>query len=221
LQGGDAAAREPWRNLFAQLDRAFGWPEIVARHGRLPIVARLRAKPVASLAAMIRQGVNAPPASSCGRLFDAVAAALGIGFDRVGHEGEAAMRLEAIASRRDGAGPYPFAIARPGDIPALDPAPMWAALLADLARGIAPGLVASRFHRGLATAIVELGLAVSPQAASVALSGGCLQNAVLHRLLEAGFRARGRRVLTHSLVPANDGGLAFGQAAIVAARLAG
>ncbi|WP_137125087.1 carbamoyltransferase HypF [Roseomonas sp. HF4] len=220
LPGGDAAAREPWRNLFAQLDCAFGWAEVVARHGGLPIVARLRGKPVASLAAMIRHGVNAPPASSCGRLFDAVAAALGIGFDRVGHEGEAAMRLEEIAARRDVASPYPFAIGAAGDIPALDPAPMWAALLADLARGTAPALVASRFHRGLATAIVELGLAVAPQAGSVALSGGCLQNAVLHRWLEAGFRARGRRVLTHSLVPANDGGLAFGQAVIVAARLA-
>jgi hydrogenase maturation protein HypF len=221
LPGGDAAAREPWRNLFAQLDRAFGWPEVVARHGGLPIVARLGGKPVASLAAMIGQGVNAPPASSCGRVFDAVAAALGIGFDCVGHEGEAAMRLEAIAARRDGAVPYPFAIDRLGDIPALDPAPMWAALLADLARGTAPGLIASRFHRGLAAAIVKLGLAVAPQAASVALSGGCLQNALLHRLLAAGFRARGRRVLTHARVPANDGGLAFGQAAIVAARLAG
>jgi hydrogenase maturation protein HypF len=220
LPGGDAAAREPWRNLFAQLDRAFGWPEVAARHGGLPIVARLGAKPVASLAAMIRQGVNAPPASSCGRLFDAVAAALGIGFDRVGHEGEAAMRLEAIAARRDGAAPSPFAIVRLGDIRALDPAPMWAALLADLARGAAPGLVASRFHRGLAAAIVRLGRQVAPQAGSVALSGGCLQNALLHRLLESGFRTAGCRVLAHAGVPASDGGLALGQAAIVAARLA-
>jgi hydrogenase maturation protein HypF len=220
LPGGDIAAREPWRNLFAQLDRAFGWPEVVARHGGLPILARLGTKPVASLAAMIRQGVNAPPASSCGRLFDSVAAALGIGFDRVAHEGEAAMRLEAIAARRDRAPAYPFAVVLVGGLPALDPAPMWAALLADLASGTAPGLIASRFHRGLAAAIVKLGAAVAPQAASVALSGGCLQNALLHRLLRAGFRAQGRRVLTHALVPANDGGLALGQAAIVAARLA-
>jgi hydrogenase maturation protein HypF len=219
LPGGDIAAREPWRNLFAQLDRAFGWPEVVARHGGLPIPARLGTKPVASLAAMIRQGVNAPPASSCGRLFDSVAAALGIGFDRVAHEGEATMRLEAIAARRDRAPAYPFAVVLVGGLPALDPAPMWAALLADLASDTAPGLIASRFHRGLAAAIVKLGVAVAPQAASVALSGGCLQNVLLHRLLWAGFRAQGRRVLTHALVPANDGGLALGQAAIVAARL--
>jgi hydrogenase maturation protein HypF len=220
LPGGDAAAREPWRNLFAQLDLAFGWPAVLARHGALPVVARLAEKPVASLGAMIRGGVNAPAASSCGRLFDAVAAALGIGFDRVGHEGEAAARLEALARGGTDDGAYPFGL-RQGGVPALDPAPMWAALLDDLARGIDRTDVAARFHRGLAIAIVELGAAVAPEAGVVALSGGCLQNALLHRLLVDGFAAQGRQVLTPARAPANDGGLALGQAAIVAAGLVG
>lgn len=220
LPGGDAAAREPWRNLFAQLDQAFGWPETLARHGGLPIITRLAAKPVASLAAMIRAGLNAPPASSCGRLFDAVAAALGLGFDRVGHEGEAAARLEALARGADDDGAYPFGLSRDGLL-ALDPAPMWAALLEDLALSVEPADVASRFHRGLAVAIVQAGAAVAPEAEVVALSGGCMQNALLHRLLADGFAAQGRQVLTQARVPANDGGLALGQAAIVAARLRG
>lgn len=220
LPGGDAAAREPWRNLLAQLDLAFGWPAALARHGSLPVIARLAAKPVASLAAMMHQGLNAPRASSCGRLFDAVAASLGLGFDGVGHEGEAAARLEALAREAADDAAYPFGLRRDG-VPALDPAPMWAALLEDLARGAAPSAVASRFHRGLAVAIVELGAAVAPQADVVALSGGCLQNVLLHRLLADGFAAQGRLVLTQARVPANDGGLALGQAAIVAAGLMG
>ncbi len=220
LPGGDAASREPWRNLFAQLDLAFGWPGLPARHARLPIVARLAAKPVANLAAMLRAGVNAPRASSCGRLFDAVAAALGIGFDRVGHEGGAAARLEALARDAEDGVAYPFGVAHEG-VPSLDPAPMWTALLDDLAAGATPSTIASRFHRGLALAIVELGAAVAPEADVVALSGGCLQNALLHRLLVDGFAAQGRQVLTQARVPANDGGLALGQAAIVAARLMG
>ncbi|WP_270933178.1 carbamoyltransferase HypF [Falsiroseomonas oryzae] len=220
LPGGDAASREPWRNLFAQLELAFGWSGLLTHHDGLPIVARLAAKPVASLAAMIRQGVNAPPASSCGRLFDAVAAALGLGFDRVGHEGEAAARLEALARDTDDRVVYPIGMRHDG-VPALDPAPMWAALLDDLARGVTPSAIASRFHRGLALAIVELGAAVAPEADVVALSGGCLQNPLLHRLLVDGFAAQGRQVLTQARVPANDGGLALGQAAIVAARLMG
>lgn len=218
LPGGDAAAREPWRNLFAQLDLAFGWPTVLARHSELPIVTRLTAKPVASLAAMICAGVNAPLASSCGRLFDAVAAALGLGFDRVGHEGEAAAWLETLAREATEDVAYPFGVRR-DCVPAIDPAPMWAVLLQDLSRGAEPCAIASRFHRGLASAIVDLGAAVAPEADIVALSGGCLQNMLLHRLLADGFAARGRQVLTQARVPPNDGGLGLGQAAIVAARL--
>jgi hydrogenase maturation protein HypF len=168
----------------------------------------------------MRTGVNAPPASYCGRLFDAVAAALGLGFDHVGHEGKAAAPLETLARDAADDGAYPFGLRQEG-VPALDPAPMWAALLGDLAHGALPSAVASRFHRGLAVAIVELGAAAAPEADVVALSGGCLQNALLHRLLVDGFAAQGRQVLTQARVPANDGGLALGQAAIVAARLMG
>jgi hydrogenase maturation protein HypF len=219
LPGGDRAAHEPWRNLFAQIDRAFGWEAASARFADVPSVADLRARPVGTLAAMVRTGLNAPPASSCGRLFDAVAAALSLAPDRIGWEGEAAARLESAVDRTDDGAPHPFAIVAHADLVALDPAPMWAALLADVGRGVPVGAVASRFHRGLATALVDLALQVAPDVDTVALTGGCLQNAVLHELLEAGFAAHGRRVLTHGSVPANDGGLALGQAAVVAARL--
>ena len=88
MPGGAAAVREPWRNLYAHLLAA----GLTARTGRHAL-----------LDAMIRDGVNSPLASSCGRLFDAMAAALGICRDRQGHEGEAASRLEALVCERDAA----------------------------------------------------------------------------------------------------------------------
>jgi hydrogenase maturation protein HypF len=232
MPGGTAAVREPWRNLYAHLLAAGLEPE----------------QPHALLDAMIRSGVNGPMASSCGRLFDAMAAALGICVERQGYEGEAASRLEALVCERalrdeDDALAYPMALslsllrspfprkrepspAEPGDLvlgsrlrgsdekelACLDPQPMWHAALRDLVCNTAPEIIAARFHKGVAMAAVAMTRALAAQARfdTVALSGGCFQNVVLfeqteRRLLDAGFN-----LLTHSLVPANDGGLALG-----------
>lgn len=209
MPGGTAAVREPWRNLYAHLCAAGLDPDEL-----------LADKPCDLLGAMIRSGVNSPLASSCGRLFDAVAAALGICRDRQSHEGEAASRLEAIACERtlrdeDDALAYSMALTPDG----IDSAIMWQALVDDMRGGTTPGVIAARFHKGLAIAVVAV--ARQWRGNTVALSGGCFQNAILLEQTERRLRDAGFRVLSHSLVPTNDGGLALGQAAIAAARLIG
>jgi hydrogenase maturation protein HypF len=222
MPGGAQAVREPWRNLYAQLSRAIGWPQAMRQFARLALAEQLAAKPLATLDRMIASHINSPPASSCGRLFDAVAAALGIAFERQAYEGEAAMRLEALVDRDALAAEcgYPFDLLPPGSI---DAKSIWRPLLRDLAESVAPGVVAARFHKGLAEAIATLAgrLARRHGLDTVALSGGCFQNSVLFGAVARLLEAQGLVVLSHAAIPANDGGLAVGQAAVAAARLIG
>lgn len=125
--------------------------------------------PRQTLRAAVRHGVNAPLSSSTGRLFVAVAACLGTVPALQTYEGEAALRLEALAGPQGGG--YPFG-------PALDPAPMFRALAQDLMEGTSPATIAARFHDGLAAAFAAPARAAvqSGRAKAVALSGGCFQN---------------------------------------------
>ncbi|MET0389332.1 MAG: carbamoyltransferase HypF, partial [Polyangiales bacterium] len=100
LLGGDRAAREPWRCLYAQLRSALDW-NALARWHSVPCVQRLRDKPTALLDHMLATGLQAPPSSSCGRLFDAVAAALGLCFEQQTFEAQAAQALEASVTHAD------------------------------------------------------------------------------------------------------------------------
>jgi hydrogenase maturation protein HypF len=228
MPGGAAAIREPWRNLYAHLMAEMGWAEFTTDFSAHELCAYLSCKPRALLDAMIRDAINTPTASSCGRLFDAVAAALGICRERQGHEGEAASRLEALVCERtlrdeDEALAYPMSIARlhGSGLPYLEPLAMWRAILGDLIQQTPPPVMAARFHKGLAKAVVAMTttLARGNRFDTVALTGGCFQNAVLFGQTAQRLRDAGYTVLTHGLVPANDGGLALGQAAIAAARL--
>ena len=231
MLGGDRAGREPWRNLYAHLMAELGWAELSMNFNELEAVQSLTHRPRAMLDAMLRDGIHSPKASSCGRLFDAVAAALGICRERQGYEGEAATRLEALVDRdalanEDEALAYPFTVPRlkPSGLPYLEPLGVWNALLGDLILKTPPGVIAARFHRGLAKVIAKLALKLAardseggPRFDAVALSGGCFQNRVLfeevrRRLLDLDFK-----LLTHAQVPAGDGGLALGQAAVAAA----
>jgi hydrogenase maturation protein HypF len=221
MPGGDRAAREPWRNLYAHLVAAFGWDAFAAEFAQLELHQRLAAAPRALLDGMLRAGLNAPLASSCGRLFDAFAAAIGVAFDQQAYEGEAPARLEALATLADDTAAYPLAISRlPGGMACIDPAPLWRAALDDLAGHTSAPAMASRFHRGLARAIATMAhhLAATARFDTVALTGGCFQNRILFEDVAALLAADGFRVLAHSRVPAGDGGLALGQAAIAAAR---
>lgn len=222
LPGGAQAMREPWRNLYAQLAGGVGWDAVRAAYPGLDLVQRLTPKPLPTLDRMIAGGIHAPRASSCGRLFDAAAAALGLCFDRQAYEGDAAARLEALAATASSDEPgYPLVL-RPADADPprwLDAAPLWPSLLADMAAGVSPARLARRFQHGVADAVAATArtLAAARGVNTVALSGGCFQNRLLlERVIER--LGDGLAVLSPAQVPANDGGLALGQAAIAAAQ---
>jgi len=224
LPGGTRAILEPWRCLYAQITETLGWPGFEARYGATAAGSVLRDRPAEVLGRMIERGINSPRTSSCGRLFDAVAAALGICAERISYEGQAAIELETLARQgllaaasppaaEDG---YAFGWIDGSGMVQVDPAPMWPALLGDLAGGRPRTEIALRFHLGLAAAVVSTCARIADERAlgTVALSGGVLQNRTLLELLLQGLGERGLRVLTHRRVPSNDGGLALGQAVI-------
>ncbi|TVQ87704.1 MAG: carbamoyltransferase HypF [Chromatiaceae bacterium] len=219
LPGGQQAIRAPWRNLYAQLATCLGWAAARARWGHLRPLQALAARPLGVLEQMCARGLGAPASTSAGRLFDAVAAALDICFDGIAYEGQAAIELETAARQAGPAGPgYPFAIRPRAERLVLDPAPMWTALLDDLAAGVPAGTIAARFHAGLATALgAWLRQAARAEGIeTVALSGGVFQNRTLFEALLADLQDSGLQVLSHRQVPCNDGGLALGQAVLAA-----
>jgi hydrogenase maturation protein HypF len=130
------------------------------------------------------------------------------------------MALEAMASSSgDGRG-YPFGLETQTIPWIIDPAPMWKALLADLADGVPTAIVATRFHRGLAAVFCDAALRVARDndARAIALGGGVFQNGLLLQACLTRLREASLPVLSPAQVPANDGGLAYGQAVIAAAR---
>ena len=220
LLGGDRAAREPWRNLIAQLLVGFGdpggWPA--------PFGERLRDRPVDILTDAWRAGLNAPYCTSVGRLFDAVAAALDTLPDHQDFEGEAAMRLQALAAtwlsinaRPKG---YAFATYEDDDgLARIDPTPLWQAIAEDLVAATPPGKIALRFHIGLTEGFAKsLPDPMRDASSIVALTGGACQNTLLAGMMRETLTGLGFEVLEARSVPANDGGLAIGQAAVALAR---
>jgi hydrogenase maturation protein HypF len=235
MLGGDKASREPWRNLYAHLMAEIGWANLTLNFSDLALYRALDDKPRNILDSMLKGSVNAPLASSCGRLFDAAAAAMGLCFETQSYEGEAASMLEAIddenALRADDASlDYPFSIPRmkPSGLPYIEPIAVWTAILGDLILDTPLGVMSARFHRGLASAIAAMALKLArrdgeqgPLFDTVALSGGCFNNRVLLEEVVRRLESQHFKVLTHTRVPAGDGGLALGQATIAAAHLHG
>jgi hydrogenase maturation protein HypF len=207
MPGGAAAIRQPWRMAAAYLD---------AEPGHLDVMRR-NAERWPTIVAMARRGVNSPLTSSAGRLFDAAAAILGV-RDAINYEGQAAVELEQLADPAE-TGAYPAGIeagppflARGGDL--------LRGVVDDLAAGIAPELIAARFHHGVA-ALIEAGCLLARERHgldTVALSGGVFQNQLLLRGAVSRLEARGFRVLVHSRVPCHDGGISLGQAVVAGAR---
>ncbi|MDY7005174.1 MAG: carbamoyltransferase HypF [Cyanobacteriota bacterium] len=226
--GGEKAIYQPWRNTYAHLVTAFGL-DFLKDYEDLELFNFFQTKPLATLNQMMEKGINSPLASSCGRLFDAVAAAIGICREFCSYEGQAAINLEALATEYllndakeiEGYQFNMFKLDTDSKFPLtyLVPQPMWQCLLTDIKQSASPALMAARFHQGLAIAISEMvaELHQSCEFNQVALSGGVFQNKLLlsgvsDRLIEMGLE-----VLTHSQVPPNDGGLSLGQVVIAAA----
>jgi hydrogenase maturation protein HypF len=192
LPGGDRAVREPWRMACAWLFEC-GLEPLDRPHAD-------------AIAAMCRSGLGAPLTTSVGRLFDAVAALCGQRAE-VTYEGQAAVELEAACDLSE-AGAYPM--------PGLDARETIAAVVADVGAGVDPGRIAMRFHRGLALATADACAATGVPL--VVLCGGVFQNRVLLELTSAELERLGLRVLVPELLPPNDGGISYGQAAVAAAR---
>jgi hydrogenase maturation protein HypF len=206
MAGGDAAVREPWRIALSWLRETFG-----AQVPDIPALANIAASKRTVVDRMISGGINTILTSSCGRLFDAVAALLGIRME-TNFEGQAAIELEAIAA--------------PGvddcyDFEGLDFRPTIAAIVGDLRVGTPVPVISARFHNTVATVVVRAGAAIrsSDGLNVVCLSGGTFQNRYLAERCVRLLRQAGLVVAFHSRVPTNDGGLALGQAVIADARL--
>ena len=211
LPGGDAAAREPWRTALSMLD-AIGDDR---RAGRL--AARFGRKGRQVLEA-VRERRGGAMTTSGGRLFDGVAALLGLG-DVNSYEGELPALLQADAERsRPLRNAYPYALEREGGMLVLDMLFSVEAMLADR-RGRAEK--AYRFHWTLANAVLDMALALDREAKTgkAALSGGVFQNILLLSMTAGLLERNGFRVLIQRRVPPNDGGVALGQAALAAAGI--
>jgi hydrogenase maturation protein HypF len=211
LPGGAAAIRQPWRMAAAYLDAA----GLDAQS--LPVAQR-NADRWGTVTAMARRRVNAPLTSSAGRLFDAVAALLGV-RDEITYEGQAAIELEQLADPAETFA-YRAGLTAPDGPFRASGADLIAAAAADLTAGVPRERIAARFHNGVAALIVDGCVYLREQhgLATVALSGGVFQNLLLLGRTVTGLEAQGFTVLTHSRVPCNDGGISLGQAVIAAAR---
>lgn len=222
MPGGDAAVREPWRMALGHLSAA-GMDVESAK-----VLELLGAKDaeVRVLRRMIERGVNTPLTSSCGRLFDAVAAVV-LGRRpprRMVYEAQAAIELEGLAVDEGDEPGYEMELTS-GNWGAREPArigarPLWRGLLEDLRAGASKARIAARFHAGVTGGFVKA-VCLAREATGishVAMSGGCMHNRRLARLLRRELGASGFRVFQHVQVSPGDGGLSYGQAAIGAAK---
>jgi hydrogenase maturation protein HypF len=215
MPGGDLASRSPWRAALGYLSLEPGF-----RNSFASAFERVDPLELEVARRQVERRLNAPLASSMGRLFDAAAAILGIRA-RSSYEGQAAMELEALAGRRS-ATEYPCRFVEVDGRIVVDPLPLLATLGARRRRGEDPADLAADFHASIAwsTAHVVRQLAAREGITTVALGGGSFQNARLLASLEQRLQYAGLRVLVPRRLPPNDGAISYGQAAIGAARLA-
>ena len=211
MLGGAAAILKPYRMAAGYiwgLCRGAAQSEFDAFIGTLPIGERI------ILRRQFETKLNTPLTSSCGRLFDAAAAILGVCREAL-YEGQPAIELEAIADL--GADElYPYDVLREGDGWIIDPMAALRALWCDHRAGRPASAIAGIFHNTVASFTVATCKLVreARKLNSVALSGGCFQSALLTRLMVDQLGAEGFEVFTHRLVPPNDGGLSLGQAVV-------
>ena len=215
LPGGEAAIKRPYRMAVSHLLSAFGEEAL-----RLPLElwTQIEATELALVRRMMAAKVNCPLTSSCGRLFDAVSALLGV-RGVVNYEGQAAIELEMLAAEGvdevyDWSPPsgYPIII---------DPAPVLRGVVSDLRRGVEVAVISAKFHNTIADITVGVSRAARERTGinRVALSGGVFQNTyLLGRTLDE-LERHGFEALSHHQVPTNDGGIALGQALVANARL--
>jgi [NiFe] hydrogenase maturation protein HypF len=221
MPGGESAVREPWRMALSWLTHTGA----LKPHAMAATYANgVDAKQIDIAQRQLKQSINCPTTSSCGRLFDAVAAMLGL-CSRSQYEGQAAIILENSASTIHKEGnslqAYPFEIQTDAQLSILDFAETVHHIVADIEKGTGTGQIALRFHVTLAEAIDNVCHQVRQQTGidAVCLTGGVFQNALLTKLVSEILVNSEFRVYQHQAVPPNDGGISLGQAVAAAAKL--
>jgi hydrogenase maturation protein HypF len=213
LPGGDVAVREPWRMALSYLFAALGSTALTHEH---QVCSYLSPADRDVFTTMLERRINSPLTSSCGRLFDAVAALLTTRHS-VSYDGQAAIELEALAeeSTERELQPFEYAIS-PGPPLQIDFLQMFPAILISLRDGVPPAIIARRVHETVAQASVQACLMVADTTGirQVVLSGGVFQNRLLTDMVYTDLTKSGLQVFTHRLTPPNDGCIALGQAAI-------
>ncbi len=221
MPGGTAAIREPWRVALAHLITLYGDDETL----RLPLtlVRRAGEQNVRLISRLVEHGLNTPPTSSAGRLFDAVAALVGVpGSVRTTYEGQAAVELELAAAGFASRG-YPFRLRSEGEGWVVETRSIVGEVVEDLLAGRDAAEISARFHRTMAEVVVAgcERIRETGGASAVALSGGTFQNGLLMEQVVELLTGKGFTVYRHRRVPANDGGLALGQAVLADAVFKG
>ncbi len=223
MPGGDAAVKEPWRMALGALHAA----RFEVESEQMLALLGVERNEVRVLKRMIERKINSPMTSSLGRLFDAVAAVV-LNRRVVDYEAQAAIELEGIAvdepdrfEQGDYVPELHEAEEGSGSVAVIRTGKMWRSVLDDLWRGVPARRISARFHAGIAEGLINAAAnaRIETDINTVALSGGCMANRRLARLLRAGLEEEGFTVLQHLQVSPGDGGLSYGQAAVAAAVL--
>jgi hydrogenase maturation protein HypF len=216
LPGGSQAVRQPWRMACSWLSLATDGADEVP----VALAEFVERSHWSQVRQLVQSGLAAPLTTSVGRLFDAVAALSGLRAE-ISYEGQAAIELEAACDPHE-RGSYPIDVDESNGALVIDPRETIRAVTADAAAGTAVGVIAARFHAALARATVDACVAAASKHRTdlVVLSGGVFQNRRLAETASAGLTRAGLRVLMPERLPAGDGGIAYGQAAVAARRMA-
>jgi hydrogenase maturation protein HypF len=219
LPGGERAIREPWRTAVSLLQQGYG-EEWIKWAEKLDLVQDQSHYDV--LAKMLQKGTNSPYTSSLGRLFDGIAAILGIRHT-VSFEGQAAMELETMAAASTLERLFPYDILTKGNMLCLDFSAAIRAITKEILEGVRPEEISCVFHQTLVSSFVDMAGRIGKNTGlnRVALSGGCFQNRILLEGCISALQANNFEVFWHSLVPTNDGGISLGQAVCAGVRAAG
>jgi hydrogenase maturation protein HypF len=213
MPGGAAAIKKPYRMALGYLHALLG-PDFPLNG--LPILGQLDPGELVVVTRQMERRVNSPLTSSAGRLFDAVSALAGVRGE-VDYEAQAAIELEMLADEdEEASASYPFSIVEKDGSRVVKLGALVAAVIDDVRQGVPASAISTKFHWTMAEMTVEMCRAISRDTGIkvVALSGGVFQNRLLCRLAVDGLREEGFEVLSHRLVPCNDGGISLGQAAI-------
>jgi len=214
MPGGESAIRKPYRMALGYLYTLLGMETTLVS---LPLINRVPPEEISTIRKQLERKINTPLTSSAGRLFDAVSALAGV-RGQIDYEAQAAIELEMLApDDTTQCDAYPFAITWEKGVGVVKLGELISAVVKDVSHGISAPVISGRFHQTMAHIIVATSQLISRQTGitTVVLSGGVFQNRLLFNLAVSGLEKEGFNVLSHRLIPCNDGGIALGQAVIV------